>query len=256
LPPAGAQWLDPIAGAYGDKRFILLSQKTMNQPAYLALQLVDGKSVRTPGVPVYAETLGDARSPAPFTWRDTPYIYLTVEGEPGVRLLRCLQWPATWEMTGSILTEFGARSVSIAEIDQTWWLFVGTRAASEGPSDSLYLFHATSPLGPWTPHAQNPVALGGVGVCPAGPPFQFAGHWYRPARDETAAAGSCVAFMRIERLDPDVFREARVGLLTPSARLNMADVTCVSATEGLTVFGTTRTAWKMPWGPRLPQVNA
>jgi hypothetical protein len=252
---AGAQWLDPCAGAYGEHRFILVSEKSTSEAARLVLMSVEAKSVRDAGLPIYAESGGDVRSPASFTWHGTPYIYLAISGEPGLRLLRCLRWPDYWELAEICLPHVQSRSVAIAEIDQTWWLFVGAQVSPGRMADLLHLYHAASPLGPWIPHALNPVRLGDDGVCPAGPPFSFAGSWYRPARDFTAEVGCSVAVMRIERLDSENFQETGAGLITPNARLGVSDVTAVSAIEGLTVFGITRSVWRRPWRLQPPEVR-
>jgi hypothetical protein len=253
--PAGRLWLDPCAGANGGHRFILVSEKSAREAARLVLILFDAKTVRDAGLPIYAESGGDVRSPAPFTWHGTPYIYLTIDDEPGLRLLRCLRWPDYWELADIYLPHVQSHSVAIAEIDQTWWLFIGAQAGPGRMADLLYLYHSASPLGPWIPHALNPVRLGDDGVCPAGPPFSFAGKWYRPARDFTAEAGCSVAMMRVERLDSDSFQETCTSLIKPNARLDISDVTAVSAIEGLTVFGTTRTVWRRPWRPQSPEVR-
>lgn len=254
-PPSGTHWLDPCAGGCNTHRFIMLSEKRGNDPARIVLMPVDEKSIGMPGLPIYAESGGDVRSPAPFTWNGVPYMYVTFNEEPGLRLLRCVRWPDYWELADTILAHILARSVAVAEIDRRWWLFIGAALAPGRSPDLLYLFHASTPFGPWTSHAQNPVRLGDDGVCTAGPPFSFAGSWYRPARDLTAARGCSVAMMRIHELDDQKFSESVVGLIKPDSRLKLSDVTAVSAIHGLTVWGTARAAWRRPWGVQPPQVE-
>ena len=93
-----------------------------------------------------------------------------------------------------------------------WWL-MGTKAPWEDVA--LYVFHAASLEGPWTPHALNPVKMDVRSARPAGTPFVHQGQLYRPALDNSRTPGWRVALMRVLELSPTSFREELVKTIGP-----------------------------------------
>lgn len=93
-----------------------------------------------------------------------------------------------------------------------WWLF-GTKAPWEDVA--LYVYHAPTLEGPWTPHALNPVKMDVRTARPAGTPFVHQGQLHRPARDNSLTQGWRVALMRIVELSPTAFREELVRTIGP-----------------------------------------
>jgi hypothetical protein len=65
-------------------------------------------------------------------------------------------------------------------------------------------------MGPWRPHALNPIAVDVRGSRPAGTPFRADGILYRPAQDGTSGYGRAVAINRVDLLTPSDFRETTV----------------------------------------------
>jgi len=102
--------------------------------------------------------------------------------------------------------------------------------------DELHVFHADSPLGPWTPHPRNPVVSDVRRARPAGRLFRYNGAWYRPAQDCAAGYGAGLAIQRITRLDTERYEEAPVASLTPSWRSGLTGFHTVNAAGGLTVI--------------------
>jgi len=102
---------------------------------------------------------------------------------------------------------------TIVEHRGRWWLFC-TRADDE-PNAKLNIFHAPSAIGPWTPHAGNPVKIDIRSSRPGGTPFVHEGRLYRPAQDCTVRYGGHMAINEVTRLSPDEFGEIPLRWIGP-----------------------------------------
>src|SRR5437899_5637838 len=73
-----------------------------------------------------------------------------------------------------------------------WWIFCsGARC-----DDNLLIYYADNILGPWRPHAQNPVKTDIHSARPAGPLLQLDGMFYRPTQDCGPTYGGRIALNR------------------------------------------------------------
>jgi hypothetical protein len=149
----------------------------------------------------------------PFPFRDeNGTSFFTVEtGESGALYL--------WRATGDGYQRLGP-IIDSPVIDPTpwhdgtrWWMFCTLR--NDRPNEKLYLFHAASLQGPWTPHSANPVKRDKGSSRPAGPLFRVDGKLIRPAQDCTRTYGGAVVLHEIVRLDPDGFDEVQLRRLEP-----------------------------------------
>ena len=102
--------------------------------------------------------------------------------------------------------------------------------------DELNLYHADTPLGPWTPHKRNPVVSDVRHARPAGRPFKVGAFWYRPAQDCSLRYGYAIALRRIVRLDPNELVEEPATTLTPDWDPKVIATHTVNAVDGLTVI--------------------
>jgi len=129
--------------------------------------------------------------------------------------LRLYQWNAAqkqFEFHQTLLDGVQMTDPTLQEIDGRWWLFCTPKAHS---NLALWIYHATSPFGPFEPHANNPVKWDVRGARPAGNLFQHKGQWYRPAQDCSKSYGSRIVIHRIEELSALTFRETPVKHLEP-----------------------------------------
>lgn len=102
---------------------------------------------------------------------------------------------------------------TVFEFDGLWWLFATDARVQR--MDALHAWYADSPVGPWRPHAANPIKVDVRSSRPAGAPFRHDGHLYRPAQDGRDGYGSAIALCRIDRLTPDAFAETVVARVRP-----------------------------------------
>lgn len=103
---------------------------------------------------------------------------------------------------------------TLIEINNVWWLFCTHRSLS---NTLLYLYHASSPFGPFEPHQNNPVKCDIQSSRPAGNVFQLAGKWYRPAQDCAQTYGHRIVIHEITEISHEVFREKAVKIIEAQA---------------------------------------
>lgn len=91
-------------------------------------------------------------------------------------------------------------------------------------------------MGPWTPHALNPVKVDLQSARPAGRPFEGAGAWYRPAQDGAPSYGARIVFNKIEEISPTAYGETAVDRLTPPWNRHVVGTHTIDCAHGLTVI--------------------
>ncbi|MEZ5875715.1 MAG: hypothetical protein R3D30_13175 [Hyphomicrobiales bacterium] len=97
------------------------------------------------------------------------------------------------------------------------WMFAGIRDWQASSWEALGLFSADTLLGPWQPHAENPVARSRRRAT-AGALFQHDGALIRPVQDCRDGYGAGLAFARVDRLDETGFAQTILARVTPRAR--------------------------------------
>lgn len=122
-------------------------------------------------------------------------------------------FPDGWTRAQVLLEDFAGVDNTLFEHDGRWWLLNGDGRASA--NTELYCWYARSPLGPWTPHAANPVKRGAAGTRCAGRPFTVDGVLYRPAQDCTERYGARLIVNQIVELTPERFTERAVSVVEP-----------------------------------------
>ena len=94
-----------------------------------------------------------------------------------------------------------------------------TCMAAEGATvnDELFLFHAPTPLGPWTPHKK----IRSFPTCPAAAPacgtsvLLLHCKWLRPAQDCVGHYGRRIHFREIVTLNPCEYAERTLSTVEP-----------------------------------------
>lgn len=130
-----------------------------------------------------------------------------------VSLYAAERFPDRWCKVATLLEGIAALDSTIFPHGGRWWLLC---TDGDGGSDHrLLAYHAPDPLGPWTPHANNPVKVDARSSRPAGTPFVHQGVMYRPAQDVTHPGGVRVAITRIVELSETRFAEEVVRHVGP-----------------------------------------
>lgn len=130
-----------------------------------------------------------------------------------VDLYRSLDFPGEWTKEATLIEGVAAVDPTVFRHDGRWWLFFTDR--DRGGWAELHVWHAGDLLGPWKPHARNPVKIDVRSSRPAGTPFVHEGVLYRPAQDNSRGYGGAVVLNRVDRLTPEEFHETPVTTIPP-----------------------------------------
>lgn len=211
-PPFEGGWIaDPMARAVDGKVQVLVERMRLDtDKGYIAALTFDGTS--WDGQRLAIDTHCHASYPYLFSYAGDVYCVPETYEANEVRLYKCVDFPNTWELAGTLLRGIDAVDSTIFEYDGRWWLICTTADAS---AHRLQIFHAPTPLGGWEPHARNPVKVDVRSSRPAGPPFWVEGTLYRPAQDSSRTYGGRIAVNRIDTLTPVDFEEETVAYLEP-----------------------------------------
>ena len=146
-----------------------------------------------------------------------PYV-LRVDGETycipetaserQVALFR-LKTNGAWERVRTLLDNVAAADATVFRHEGRWWMLL---TDADGPRNgTLSAWYADELLGPWTPHANNPIKSDVRSSRPAGPPFRHGDALYRPAQDCSLTYGWRLALNRVIKLTPAEFAEEVIG---------------------------------------------
>ncbi len=132
-----------------------------------------------------------------------------------IAIYKAERFPDQWTKIRTLLSGIAAVDPTVFHHNDRWWLMCTN--ADSSPDANLFLWHAADLLGPWTPHARNPVKSDIRSARPGGTPFVHEGQLYRPAQDCSLRYGWRIAINRVTRLTPDEFSEELVTTIDPPA---------------------------------------
>ncbi len=151
----------------------------------------------------------------PYLFEEAGEIYCVPETYQAneVRLYRAVDFPRRWEQVATLVKGMAALDATVFRHDDRWWLLCTDQA--DGSNSKLHVFYASELLGPWEPHALNPVKTDIRSSRPAGTPFVHEGSLFRPAQDGSESYGGGVTMTRIDELTPTTFSEQIVKRVLP-----------------------------------------
>ncbi len=130
-----------------------------------------------------------------------------------ISLYKALAFPYEWKKSATLLTNVMAIDTTPLQYEGRWWLMFTDR--EKGGDANLYVWYAPSLLGPWSPHANNPVKSDVRSARPGGTGFLHDGLLYRPTQDCSKTGGGRVIINRVKRLTPTEFEEEPVASVEP-----------------------------------------
>lgn len=142
-----------------------------------------------------------------------------------VTLYKCVRFPDKWERHATLLSGLELADATITQHDGLHYLFGAWRDGTGGYSDSLAIYCADRLLGPWSPHASNPVLIDRASTRPAGNFVTLNGKLWRPVQDCSDGYGAALALAEVVELSPTTFRQIvrhslRPGPLWPGRKLH------------------------------------
>ncbi len=143
-------------------------------------------------------------------------LYMLPEGykSGGLTLYRCVRFPDLWEPAARLL-DVPAIDATVVRHGSKWWMFHALPGPADRAMRELHVASADALLGPWTPHAANPVRSGFQHSRPGGTAFVADGALHLPVQDCAETYGAAINLLRIDTLTPDAFEAVIVKRLTP-----------------------------------------
>ena len=169
-----------------------------------------------------------------FEWDDEVYCVPESFRANEISLYRADRFPDEWHKATTLVPNFPGIDSTLFTHEGRWWIICAD--AVSGAYDSLSIWYAEEPKGPWKPHARNPMKRGRNGTRPAGTPFVDGGNLYRPSMDSTRTYGRRIVLNRVNRLTPTEFEEQPIGIVEPFTHGPYQDgVHTLSALGGFTL---------------------
>lgn len=237
LPPPGMIWADPFPIRRNDRTWVFYEEMRRDgSPGFISLmELTDQLEARPLG-PVLTASY-HLSYPFVFEWQGSLFMLPETDDNRTVELHRCVSWPDTWTLEAVLLDNVSAVDATIIEIDGEWWMFTTMNPQRDVDwNTSLYIFRASTPLGPWTPHRGNPVKADVRNSRSAGRLFWDGGRLHRPTQDCAERYGHALVVNEIRRLDPDGFEERAVHRVEPGWRPDVVGVHTINQVDDLYLF--------------------
>lgn len=153
----------------------------------------------------------------PFLIEDDGELWMIPESSlhGDVALYKCVRFPDKWERHATLLSGLELADATITQHNGLNYLFGAWRDGAGGYSDSLAIYYADHLLGPWRPHASNPVLIDRASTRPAGNFVTLDGKLWRPVQDCADGYGAALALAEIVELSPTTFRQLVRHALRP-----------------------------------------
>jgi hypothetical protein len=215
IPPMDRFWADPFPVQVGNDYYIFHEElRYSTGKGSIVLTVVDDKGGIAQPIPILERDY-HLSYPFVFQWDGDWFMTPETASNHQVELYRCVNFPSHWRLERVLLSGLNAFDPTLAFLSGRWWLFANIPAYGAGVNDELHVFYADSPVGPWTPHRNNPIKSDVRSARPAGRIFEKDGQSYRPAQDCSERYGSAVSINRILQLDPETYEEVEVDKIIP-----------------------------------------
>lgn len=130
-----------------------------------------------------------------------------------ITLYKAQEFPNKWIKAATLINDIAGVDATVFQYDGRWWLTCTDVDMDE--CLNLLVYHAPYLTGPWIPHTANPVKTDIRSARPAGTPFMYNGHLYRPSQDCSKTYGGRIVLNRVIRLTPTEFKEEPEAFIEP-----------------------------------------
>jgi hypothetical protein len=153
----------------------------------------------------------------PFVFAHAGQIWMIPESSANrsIALYRADPFPDRWVREATLVADIEASDATILHHGGCFWMFAATRDGAGSWSDTLSIFSAPDPLGPWRAHPANPAVIDQRAARPAGAFVRRGGRLWRPVQDCSAGYGTGVGLVEILRLDHSTYEQRLHSVLQP-----------------------------------------
>lgn len=201
-PPGDRFWADPFVARDGDTLWVFFEELLFARPkGRICCIPVDRHG--TAGAPVHVlEENWHLSYPNVFKVDGVWYMLPEASASGQLTLYRAQRFPDRWEPVSRLLSDVRVADATLLQKGNAWWLLAGSSDSAGGAfDDTLHIYRATNPLGPWTPSPCNPVRSDPSCARPAGPVFAWNGQAVRPVQDCRGRYGRAVHLLAIDGID-------------------------------------------------------
>lgn len=249
MPPPDRFWADPFLWFADGRNYVFFEELPFaTDKGHISVIEFDdaGRILNCTRV---LETPWHLSYPYLFEWQGDLWMLPESGASRRVTLYRCESFPDRWVEAKVLMENVNTADPTLIERDGRWWLFINIEGLDQSIHETLHVFTAPCPLGPFSPHPGNPVRRGAYGVRPAGTPFAHQGELYRPGQDCGRLYGIRTVVNRVQALSPQEYREEAFATVEPGWRAD------VLRTHTLSVRGSWRAVDAMRWLPRAPLIG-
>ena len=237
IPPVGCFWADPFQIKV-DGRFYIFFEEYVNSAGRAHISVVEVNRNGIVNGPTEVLKLDCHLSyPFVFAWQGDYYMIPETGERNVVELYRATSFPFEWEPEKVLLEANHPLDATLIEVKGMWWMFVNIQEEGVAVNwDELHLYYAESPLGPWKPHARNPVVSDVRSARPAGRLFWSKDVLFRPSQDSSLRYGYATTINRVIDLSPTAYKEAEVLKILPDWDKDIIGVHTVNLFNEMTVI--------------------
>jgi hypothetical protein len=237
MPPSDRFWADPFPIVVDGRYYVFVEEFLFDRgKGHISVMEVGRDGVVSLPKPVLEL---DHHLSYPFLLDWEGHLYLLPEGGSTdvVQLHRCVSFPDRWAPGEVLLEAPNPQDATLVEHDGRWWMFVTLGSPGADTNwDELHVYHADTPLGPWSAHARNPVRSDVRSSRPAGGFFRRGDALFRPAQDCSRRYGYGTSIQRVTRLTTDEYAEEHVARIAPEWLPHAIGVHTLNSADDLTVI--------------------
>jgi hypothetical protein len=206
VPDDGSRfYADPFPHRWGENDFIFVEDypHATGKAVISVVRLgADGSAARPE--PVLEEPF-HLSYPQVFDWRGESWMLPEASAGGGLTLYRAARYPDRWAAE-TVLLEGEISDATLLEHGGSWWLFATERDGHGSTSDTMAVFRAPAPDGPWQPHPMNPIVIDRRRARPGGAFIRSRGRVLLPVQDGTHGYGGGLGLSELLQLDGQVVR--------------------------------------------------
>ena len=236
-PPKDRFWADPFPMFKDGKYYIFIEELIFaeNKGTICVIQMDEKGNYEKP-VKVLERPY---HLSYPFLFEEDGELYMLPEtaGNKSVEIYRCKQFPNSWDLHQTLLSNVYAVDPTLLKYADKYWLFCNIKE-QEGASaqDELFLFYADSlDSQNWTPHPLNPIVSDVRNARPAGSIIERNGRLFRPAQNSAIRYGHSIQINEIITLTESEYKEIPSQAILPNWHLSVLAVHTINQLQNLAV---------------------
>jgi hypothetical protein len=237
IPPVDHFWADPFQIKVDGKYYIFFEDYVNDAGrAHISVVEVDRNGIVT-GPTEVLKLDCHLSYPFVFEWQGDYYMIPEMGERNVVELYRAHSFPFEWKPEKVLLEARSPLDATLVEAEGKWWMFVNIQEEGVAVNwDELHLYYAESPLGPWQPHARNPVVSNVLSARPAGRLFRANDVLYRPGQNSSLRYGYATTISKVANLSTTTYTETEVLKILPDWDTDILGIHTVNWTDEMTVI--------------------